>query len=837
MPLAKFSLREAAARPGRVLLTFLSIAIGVGAVVAVLLATATSRSAQRQMLKAVSGKADLEMIADASSGFSYDLVSVVRNTEGVETAAPLLNRIGVLFAGEQRARLQVFGIDPRVDQAVRDYELVEGRLPTVENYEEILLDLSFSKSLGIALAARVKILARGGIQEFKVVGLVRPGGTSVALGSSAYLVLPAAQTIFKAGKNIDQIQLVVAPEADVDQVKQRIAEHLPVGVTLRRPRTSSDMAKETLFATENGLHMAIAFAVLISIFIIYNTFQMAVGERRRQLGILRAIGATRRQVLWMILREALWISSIASIAGCFLGIWGADYLNLMTEQILRVQLPNTQLTVWPFVVAVLVGIAVSVLGALLPARRASQVEPLEAMRAMEVQHNDEVIRRATPLGFILVPLGLISLLAAVNNLLPLGADVVAIVCVLLGCVLLIPAMLELFSGYLAALLGKWLGVEARLAHKQLTRHVGRSTLTIGVLFVAMSTSAGMAGNILDNVDNVTDWYTRSIVGDFFVRASMPDLATGSAADLPENTGKDLAEIEGIESIDPMRFVNAQSGENSILLVVRDFLGDPSEFFDFVEGNGEAAVQGLRSGKVVVGSVLAQRLGLTIGGQIPIESADGTVQLEIVAIANDYIGGGLTVYLTRDVASQQLGVTGVDAYVIHAQTDKFEQVERQLQTYCQTNGLLLQSYAELVEYIDKMINGVIGSLWMLLALGCVIATMGLVNTLTMNILEQTREIGLLRTVAMTRGQVRRMIFAQATLLGVLGLVPGAVAGVFIAYAIGLSASVVLGHDIVFQFRPGVVFGCLAIGMVVVMVSSLLPAERAARLQLANALHYE
>ena len=161
----------------------------------------------------------------------------------------------------------------------------------------------------------------------------------------------------------------------------------------------------------------------------------------------------------------------------------------------------------------------------------------------------------------------------------------------------------------------------------------------------------------------------------------------------------------------------------------------------------------------------------------------------------------------------------------------------MQSYNQAHSLLLQSYADLVEYIDAMINGVIASLWMLLALGCAIAAMGLVNTLTMNILEQTREIGMLRVVAMTRRQVRRMIFAQATLLGALGLVPGAISGVFVSYAISLSAQAVLGHDIAFTLRPGLVLGCFAVGLVVVMLSSLIPAERAARLRLTSALHYE
>lgn len=835
MGLGKFSRREVRARPMRVFLTFASITIGVGAVVSVLLATNTTRQAQAQMLKAVSGKSDLEIVSDASGGFSYELVAQVRETEGVKTAAPSLNRFAVLFAGEEKARTQVLGIDPRIDQQVRDFELVDGKLPTA--YDEMLLDSSFAQSLGVETDSTVRILARGGLEEFRVVGLVRPAGTAVALGSAAYLVLPAAQQAFGAGANIDQIQLVLEEGVSASDVREQLLAVLPQGVTVRVPRTSSDMAKEALFATENGLYMAIAFALLISAFIIYNTFQMAVGERRKQLGILRAIGATRGQVAWMILREALVISSLASVTGCVLGVWGARYLNSATEHLLQVSLPGSQLTVWPFIVAVLLGIVVSMLGALMPARRASQVEPVEAMRAIEIHHNDEVIRRTTPLGLAVIPVGALLLILAIYDHLPLGGDVTGIVLMLLGCVLLIPVLLNRVASWLVALVQPIVGVEAKLAQKQLTRNVGRTALTIGVLFIAISTSTGMAGNVLDNVQNVRDWYSQTIIGDFFIRASLPDLATGASADMSDEIGDQLAKIEGIEVIDPMRFVSVQSGELSVLLVVRSFIGEDKQFFDLVEGNRSDVVGGLHQGKAVVGTVLAQRMQLTVGDELPLETGRGTVQLEVVGVANDYFGGGLTVHLERTHAARLLGVDGVDAYVIQADDEQLGHVEQQLKEFALANGLIFQSYAELVRFIDGMINGVIASLWSLLALGCIIAAIGLVNTLTMNILEQTREIGMLRVVAMTRGQVRRMIFAQAALLGVMGLVPGALAGILVTYAISLSSVAVLGHDILFHFRPGLMAGCLAFGLLIVLAASLIPAERAARLQLSSALHYE
>ncbi len=349
----------------------------------------------------------------------------------------------------------------------------------------------------------------------------------------------------------------------------------------------------------------------------------------------------------------------------------------------------------------------------------------------------------------------------------------------------------------------WLGVEAELAQRQLTRHVGRSALTIGVLFIAISTSTGMAGNVLDNVQNVRDWYTRAIIGDFFIRSTNPDIATGAAADMPPEIGEKLEKVSGISSLDAIRYVSARSGENSVLVVVRNFVGKPTDFFDLVDGTPEGAIEGLRAGKVVVGTVLTQRLGLKVGDSIPLETKEGTKQMEIVATTNEYFAGGLTVYVHREVAEKLLEISGVDAYVVQADDAQLAAVEEQLQAICKENQLILQSYVDIVGYINGMVNGIIASLWMLLALGCIIAAMGLVNTLTMNILEQTREIGMLRVVAMTRGQVRRMVLAQALLLGVIGLVPGALAGIFVAYVISLSAMSILGHNVVFELRYGMI----------------------------------
>ena len=533
MPMGKISLREILSRPTRALLTFSSIVIGVAAVVSVFLTTSNTRRAQREMLRVVSGKADLEVVANGERGFPYEALKITRETAGVAQAAASINRWATMFAGDRRAKVRVLGIDPKVDQEVRDYKIVEGR--GLESRNEVLVDRSFAQSLDIKVDDTLKLLARASLVPSKVsvVGLVEPsGGSGVVVGSSLYAIIPDTAKWFDTRGAVDQIQVVLQPEQVASEVAERLKAALPAEASVRMPATHSQMAEETMFATQNGLHMAIAFVLLIALFIIYNTFQMSVGERRKQLGVLRAIGTTRSQVKWMILREALAMSLLASLVGCVLGVYGATLLSRASQQVLQVHLPSIQLSIWPFVVAVVFGVGVSLMGAYLPANRASGVQPLEAIRSIDTAHDVALVRIATPIAVASLIIGSFVLWLAVNGRLPIGGDVVGIVMMLLAIVLFIPIALPVVSMSLMKLMRPWLGTPAMLAQRQLTRHLGRSTLTIGVLFVAVGTSIGMAGNVLDNVENVRRWYTQAMKGDFFVRASEPDISTGASADLP-----------------------------------------------------------------------------------------------------------------------------------------------------------------------------------------------------------------------------------------------------------------------------------------------------------------
>jgi len=441
------------------------------------------------------------------------------------------------------------------------------------------------------------------------------------------------------------------------------------------------------------------------------------------------------------------------------------------------------------------------------------------------------------LGGSLMIGGLLIQALAILRIMDLSHVVFGTMLMKIGMVFLLPAIIGELTAWVAWLLSFFLKTEVMLARRQILRHRSRSSLTIGIVFIAMGTGLGMASTILDNIGNVEDWYTRSIVGDFFIRAAMPDMNSGQSADMPYGLAEKVQAMPGVALVDTLRFVRARSNESSVVVVVRKFNSETQDYFDLTEGKEAEVMKGIRSGKVVLGSVLSQRMNLHVGDSIPLETNEGSTTLEVVGVTNEYIAGGLTLYLEADYAKRLLSVDGTDVIVVKSNPKDFAIVERQLRTLCDESGMMFQSYVDLVKVIRDTLNGVVGGLWAVLALGSVIAAFGLINTLAMNILEQTREIGMLRVVAMTRSQIRRMILAQALIMGILGILPGVLTGLWIHYVINLTTMPVTGHAVLFKIYPWLLVGAPLLELLIVVIAAMVPAERAARLNVSNALQYE
>lgn len=837
MVLWKFTLRGMVSRPGRTALTLLSLTIGVAIVVAVSMARQTTRAAYQQMFATLSGGAALEVVAEGGGTFDQTLLQQIQHTPGVRAAVPVLQQFTVIRFSGKRVSLLVLGVDPQLDQAIRSYKFIQGSFWGPEG--GLILDEDLARSLGLSVGQQVRMTTgRVGLYRVPVVGLTAKEHHPISLG---YMPLEELQWLFALEGQISTIQVVLQEGADRQQVREAIAARLPTGLSVRPPATESAVARETMNATEQALQLASSFSFLLAAFIILNTFLMNVGERRRQLAVLRAIGATRRQIATMILRESLVLAGVGIGLGVLLGIGGAKFLLAALSQIMMVRFPPAGLPFSSMGLASILGLAMALAGAAVPAYRASQLTPLEGMSAVVRGDIEAGSDHSVRIGAGLSLASIVGLAAAIRGWIPVELAIWLGIVLLVGIVLLAPLGLGLFSWTIAQFFRPWLRGETQLAYRQLLRHRSRSNLTVGVLFVATATGLGMASTILDHIEDLRQWSRTVIAGDFFIRAAMPDMSTGLSAAIPEELGDRFRQIPGVRGVGTARFVRARAAGLPVIVVARDFAPKAPLYLDLVAGHPEEVCRRVIQGEVVIGTVLAERAGLGQGDHIEIQTRQGPRRFRIAALANEYLVGGLAVYMDRRIASQWLEVRGVDAYVILLDPDRREQVReqvrQQLEPICQQYGLLLESAAELNQIIDNMSNGVNACLWGILILGFVVAAFGTVNTLTMNVLEQTREFGLLRIVAMTRHQLRKTILTQAAMIALMGLVPGTLAGVGVSWLMNQATARVTGHPVEFGFHPLLLGGCLVAGFLIVLGAGLIPAERAARLQLAQALQYE
>ncbi|HEX3598783.1 MAG TPA: ABC transporter permease, partial [Lacipirellulaceae bacterium] len=319
----RFAWRELRQRPSRPILTLLSVVIGVAAVVAVTIASGTTHRAFDQIFKTVAGNASLEVTSEIGANFDEKVVDKIRQVPGVKVVAPLMKRntsLGISRGDKQKKsfRLVAIGVDPKVDREVHDYEITEGK--SLADQPGFLLEENFAKSQNIKVGEIVDIMTPMDFPKAPVVGLFSSKGTAATSeGASLYLPINATQEFWRSRGKIDSAQIVTEPDADQETVKKSIAQVLPKGITVQPPPARSAMAEETSLSTEQGMRMARGFSLLVAIFIIANTFLINVTQRRRQIGIMRAIGATRGQIAGMMYREALLMGVLGTILGSLLG--------------------------------------------------------------------------------------------------------------------------------------------------------------------------------------------------------------------------------------------------------------------------------------------------------------------------------------------------------------------------------------------------------------------------------------------------------------------------------------------------------------------------------------
>ena len=636
---------------------------------------------------------------------------------------------------------------------------------------------------------------------------------------------------------VDRVRVVIAPGGSRPAVLAAVAKRLPATLAAEVPAGRAGMAEDVLHSANLGLDFVTGLTVAMAWFIVGNAMLMNVTERRRSFALLRVLGATGRQVERFVMAEAALLGAAGSVVGAAAGLAAAVPISAGISRTL--QAPAASLVVHPLVIpaAVALGTLVAVAAAWWPAREAADVEPLAGLADAPPPPRG-VSGRFLAMAVVMWAVAAVVMTLVVWEWLPPRAAVPAGILMMLAFVATTPIVLPTLCAACARLIPERWRIERTLAVEQIIRQPIRTALTTGVLVVAVSNAIGLGHAIRDNVDDVRGWYTRLMRADWMLtHAGMVSGGLAMAGPKIRMAEEEVRALPGVKRVEGIGVAAGRVAGGACVVVARDIPADTPLPTDPV-GTTEADLRvALDRGEAAAGTLLARRSGIKPGDEVEVEVYGRTARVKIAALVVDYTSGGASLLLRRDVAARLFGMEAADIVLVTAEPGAMASLRDPLQRIAESHGMLLRSFENVQAFINGIVGGVVNSLWMILGLGFVVGSLGVANTVTMNVLEKTRTLGLLRAVGMTSGQVTRLVVLESVLLGVSGGLIGAVGGMCTALLIQLASQPLLGHPIRASLRPTVVAVNLVAAVAVTVLAAWIPARRAVRLDLLESISTE
>jgi putative ABC transport system permease protein len=704
---------------------------------------------------------------------------------------------------------------------------------------EVVVDAGTAEDEGFRVGDRVRVLFQGLPREFTVSGIMGFGQADNLAGATlAGFDLATARQVLNRPGVYDEIAVVAAPGVEPAELRDRI--RAAVGPSYQ-VLTGEEYAEENARAVGqftrfiNIVLLAFAFvALFVGSFIIVNTFSIILAQRARELALLRCLGASRRQLMRSVLAEAALVGLVASVIGVAVGVLIAVGLREVFAAV-GGDLPTTTLQVQPrtVIVALLVGVLVTLLASLQPALRATRIPPVAAVQEATMAAPTRIGARRVIVGGVLAAGGVAALLYGLfaldgNEALILAG--VGVVAVFLGVAVLSPLVARPLSRVLGWPFARWAGQPGRLARRNAMRQPRRTAATAAALMIGLalvSLVTILAASITASLDRTLD---EVVAADYILTGPSGGMVGFSPEVVRRVAGN--PEIESAAGVRPGPFRLRDGTQQSLTGV------DPVAYARTVRTETvEGRFSDLASGGLAVREDTAEQRGWRVGDtvtlQFPVGGAD---RLQVKAIyKNNQINGAYLLAL-RDYQRHYPDQLDVFAFVKAregADPDASRAaIDRVIGAF---PGVEVRDQAEFKEQQAQQINQVLALFYVLLALSVVIAFIGIINTLALSVLERVRELGLLRAVGMTRGQLRAMIRWEAVIIAVLGAVLGLVIGVFFGWTL---VGALEGQGLT-EFAPPV--GTLVIMVVAAgltgFVSAVLPGRRAARIDVLRAVTTE
>ncbi|HSE10297.1 MAG TPA: FtsX-like permease family protein [Nocardioidaceae bacterium] len=841
--------RNLIARKVRLLLSAFAIVLGVAFVSGSFIFTDAMGGAFSGIISG--GTADVEVAPEGANDFDsvQDIRtipdSVVTDLERLDEAAEVnaynalqslyvIGKDGKVVGGNGPPGLGFTDNDATALTGEKIVNYVEGERP--QGVGELAMDEATVEKSGYEIGDTVTLVTPGDPPTMKaeLVGIVEFGEGSLAGATLTLWEARAMQELFFDGRDEwSGVSLAAADGVSQEELREAAAAVLPEGVTARTGdemvETNEEGLQEILGFINTFLLVFAAVAMVVGTFLIINTFSILVAQRSRELALLRAMGASRRQVSRSVLAEAFAIGVLGSTVGLGAGYILAQGLRALFGAIgLDLSAAEFPVELRTIVVSYVVGIVVTMLAAYIPARRASQIPPVAAMRD-DVALPEASLHRRVLFGTVMVVAGIGLMVAGFAGQGTSGLTLIGLgmLSILIGVSLMSPVIGRPLVDLLGAAYRRTFGTVGQLASQNSKRNPRRTAATASALMLGLAL-VSMMSILGSSASASTDQALEDAVTSQFIVSNV--IATPFSTSVAE----DIREVQGVETVAQYREAFAEIRGSGAWMGAADGeeLGAALDV-PMLQG----VLSALEPGTVLVTAQEARDRGLELGDSLPFTFQGATVDLTVAGI---YETGGVipAQFLTSLDTFEEGGLAPLDSIVfvnmsptadVDAVRADVEEIVDPLPT------VTVKDPAQFAEEQKEQINFFLNIIYALLGLAVVIAVLGIINTLALSVIERTREIGLLRAVGLSRSQLRRMVRLESVIVAVLGAVLGVLMG--IAFGVALQRAIADDGVDVLAIPWAQLIGFVLVAALVGVLAAVLPARRAARLDVLRAISTE
>lgn len=833
----------------RTLLTAAGIVIGVAVFVAMHTANRSVFFAFQRTVDRIAGATELQVSA-GEGGFSEDVLERVQAMPDVRVAVPVIESVvGTGLAGQ--GNVLILGVDMTGDRTLREYDLESGDEAIVDDPlvflaqpDSLIVTREFAARNHLETNARVVLQTAMGNKPFTVRGIMRSGGLTNAFGGNlAVMDVYAAQSVFMRGRRFDRIDLALKQGVSIEEGQRAIRKALGPAFQVDQPSARGEQFQSMLSVYSVTMTISSLFALFIGMFIIYNSFSIAVTQRRSEIGILRALGATRAQIRVLFLSESAIGGLVGSVVGVLLGIVlarsMAGFIGGMLEGIYGIAERAEEVSADPRLIAlaVTVGVATSMLAAWIPARNAARVDPVQALQKGKYQvltAGENRVRRIVAVSAAGVALA--CLVIDGSGVVFYGGYLLTVVAALL----MTPTAALWLARMLRPVLKRLRPVEGALAADSMIQAPRRTSGAVAALMLSLAQVVGVAGVSRSSYQSIVDWLGTALSPDLFVTGSQN--LSDRSLHFPPSVGAEIRRVPGVAEVQMVRSLRISYGGGPVLLVGVELANVGARPHAKVVA-GDATTIYARAGAgegFIVSENFSSLERVRVGDTLELNAPGGTLRLPIIGIVSDWSDQLGTVFVDRTLFERYWQDDTANIFRVYLQPDaSVDEVRPRIAEAVGANRrLFVMSNADVRDYILKLTDQWLALTYIQIFVAVLVAILGIVNTLTVSIIDRRRELGVLQAVGALRRQIRRTVWMEAVSIGLVGGILGLILGAAnLYYVLQLTARDLSGMRLGYEFPTIVALQTLPVILAAAFLAALWPAEAAVRGSLVEALEYE